>query len=284
MPTLELPDGLSLAYDTFGQPANPPLVLLHGFTSSGRMWAAQVQQLATHYWVIVPDLRGHGRSGAPESLDQYSIEIYASDVRGLMDSLAIDLCVLVGCSFGGMIALQFAVTWPERLAGLVVSDASPAYERPDYDNRFRDRERGMRETEEVVRKFGTAGLGKRLAKEIADPFLAEGMRDRWARMSTPGFLGAAKTRRERPDLTPLLRERLTMPVMLCDGDADPVYCALAVMAAELPGARVVTFAGANHGLPTTRPEAFTAQLREFLHDVERDALIAGRRTISDRGE
>jgi pimeloyl-ACP methyl ester carboxylesterase len=276
MPETVLSDGLTLHFETWGDSAAPPIFLLHGFTSSHRMWHAQAGPLSASYFVVAPDLRGHGASGAPEDLATYTIERYAADVRELADHLDIDVFGLVGCSFGGMIALQFAVTWPERLACLVVSDASPAYERPEYDERFRAREAAMRENEERARKYGMVALGKKLAESISNPFLAEGLRTRYARLDVNGFLGAAKTRRERPDLTPQLRERLTMPVLLCDGSEDPVFCALAVMARELPGARVAVFSGAGHGLPAERPEAFNEVVLEFLDDVENGRPIAGR--------
>ena len=280
MPEFETSDGTMLWYEERGPGDAPPVVLLHGFTSSHRMWHAQRAELEGRYRFVVPDLRGHGLSGAPEDLGTYSIERYAADARELLDHPEIGICALIGCSFGGMIALQFAVTWPERLACLVVSDASPAYEHVSYDERFREREEAIRANEAFAAERGMAGLGKRLAANVHDPFLADGIRRRYAAMALPGYLGAAKTRRERPDVTSLLRERLTMPVLLCDGDADPVFSALDVMARELPEARVAIFEGAAHGLPSQRPEAFTVVLREFLEDVEAGAGVTGRRVIA----
>ena len=279
MPVLALSESFSLNYEEWGDPTAPAVVLLHGFTSSHRMWAPQVEALAREYRVIAPDLRGHGRTTSPEDPSEYGIERYAADIVALFDALNIEVCALVGCSFGGMIALQFATTYPERVACLVVSDASPAYDRPDYDERFRNREAGMRESEELVRKRGTAALGKKLAADVSDPFLADGIRNRYSMLNADGFLGASATRRERPDLTPILGSKLKMPVMLCDGEDDPVFCALGVMARELPGARVVAFKGAGHGLPAQRPEAFTSVLLEFLHDVEEGNDVAGRRRV-----
>ncbi len=279
MAEFETGDGTTIWFDERGSADAPPVVLLHGFTSSHRMWHAQVLALADEYRLIVPDLRGHGRSGAPEDLSTYTIERYAADVRELLDHLGLDLCALVGCSFGGMVALQFATTWPERVACLALSDTSPAYEHARYDEGFRAREAALRDQEAYAATRGMAALGKRLAADLGDPFLADGIRRRYAAMPPSGYLGAARARRERPDLTPSLRGRLTMPVLLCDGEEDPVACALDVMADELAEARVVTVAGAGHGLPTQRPEAFTAVLRSFLEDVEMGRPVAGRRRI-----
>jgi pimeloyl-ACP methyl ester carboxylesterase len=243
------------------------------------MWTHQANALSRDYRVVAPDLRGHGKSAAPEALAQYGIERFATDVNELLDTLGAELCAMVGCSFGGMIALQFATTWPERLACLTITDSSPACDHPRYDEKFRERERGMRESEAVAREYGTATLGKRMAANISDTFLAEGIRRRYAKMDSNGYVGASTARRQRPDLTPLLKQRLTIPVMLCAGEDDPVHVALDVMAAELPGARVLTFTGAGHGLPVLKPQQFTDILFRFLQDVEDGKPIAAHARI-----
>ncbi len=279
MSELERPGGLVLRYETAGDPATPPVILLHGFTSDARMWQAQAPVLAESYFVVTPDLRGHGRSDPPADAASAVMDDYAQDVLALFDALEVELGVLVGCSFGGMIAAQFAVNWPERLAGLVLSDASAAYEHPSYDDAYRHREARMVESEDLVARFGTAELGKRAAARVSDPFLASALRDRYARMSTEGYLAASRVRRGRPDLLPLLRERLTMPVLICTGSDDPVNSASMAMATELPGARVVTFRDKGHGLPAVAPEAFTDTLLAFLADIESGNPIAATLTI-----
>jgi pimeloyl-ACP methyl ester carboxylesterase len=178
-----------------------------------------------------------------------------------------------------MVALQFAVTWPEMVAALVVTDSSPAYDSPRYAEAFRERERRMREMEEVAQRFGMRELGRRMAATVSDPFLAEGLRNRFARMRPEGYLGAAKARRERPDLIAELGPRLTMPVLICTGDQDPVRSAADVMAEELPGARLVVFRDAGHGVPALRPEAFLDTVTGFFRDVEEGRPIALRRVV-----
>lgn len=275
MPKLERPGGVVLNYETSGDPAMPPVVLLHGFTSDLRMWTPHVAALSEQYYTVSLDLRGHGLSTAPDEPEAATMQDFADDVMALLDALGIELGVLVGCSFGGMIAAQVAVDAPGRLAGLVLSDASAAYENDAYDDAYRQREARMRETEEVVRRFGTAELGKRTAARITDPFLAQAARDRYTRMSAEGYLAAARVRRERPDLLPLLGAALTMPVLICTGSNDPVHSASLVMAGRIPGARVVTFRDAGHGLPAVAPERFVEVLFAFLHDVERHEPIGG---------
>lgn len=275
MPAIER-EGVTLYYATWGDEGAPVVVLLHGFTSDHRAWRELGNVLERDFLVVAPDLRGHGHSDAPESLDLYSMEIYAQDLRSLLDRLAVDEATIVGSSFGGMVAMQFATMWPERVSSLVLTDTSPAYERPEYDEAFRERERRISAMEDTVRRFGMEIAANRASRELRDEFLRDSLRRRYLAMRREGYLGAAKARRERPDLVPLLRERLTMPVLLCAGEEDPVFSALDVMARELPDARVVVFAGCGHGVPFIKPNAFSAVLGQFLGDVRAGNPIGGR--------
>ena len=269
----------TIYYEEAGDIESPAVVLLHGFTSDNRMWLPVAGGLSQDYRVIAPDMRGHGATSAPEDLDSYTIEAYAEDLKLLLDHLEVDVCALAGCSFGGMVALQFATTWPERLAGLVLSDTSAAFEHPDYDDKYHRREERIAAQTEVVDRFGTAELGKRAARDVADPFVAEGIRKRFSRLSREGYLGAARVRRERGNLLPLLRERLTMPVLVCIGEDDPVLSACEVMMRELPAARYLAFKGTGHGIPALKPEAYGREVLQFFDDLEGDRPVAGRRTV-----
>lgn len=278
MPELTADDGVSLHYEEWGDTEAPAVVLLHGFTSDLRMWKAHAEALAEEYRVVAIDLRAHGASGAPEAIESYTMERYAEDVRQLLAALNIDLCALVGCSFGGMVALQVAISAPDLVAALVLTDTSPAYASDRYDDEFRRREARLVEQERIVEAFGTAELGKRVAATVKDTFLAEALRRRYASMTREGYLGAARVRRERPDLTGRLRE-LTMPVLIATGDADPVRSAADVMLLELPEARFVLFRDCGHGVPSLRPESFLEVLAAFLHDVEDGRPLAGAFTV-----
>lgn len=273
-------DDLTMYYGEAGDTEAPAVVLLHGFTSDSRMWLPVIDSLSQDYRVIAPDMRGHGATTSPEDIDSYTMEAYATDVLTLLDALEVDVCALVGCSFGGMVALHFAVHHADRIAGLVVSDASAAYSHPEYDEKYRAREARIDEMADLVDRFGTAELGKRAAREVADPFLADGIRKRYERMNREGFLGAAQVRRERPNLLPILRERLTMPAMVCIGDEDPVYSASEVMVRELPQARYLVFKGTGHGIPALKPEPYARELLQFLADIEDGESVAGKRFVS----
>jgi pimeloyl-ACP methyl ester carboxylesterase len=273
MPTYER-SGVSLAYEDRGK-GYAAVVLLHGFTADRRMWNPVAEVLERKHRVLVPDLRGHGESDSPADRESYSLAGYAEDVAALLDAAGLERAHIAGSSFGGMIALEFAVTWPERLETLVVSDASPAHDRPEYDRRFREREDGIARMVDAIARFGPIEAGRRAAHGVGDDFLAEATRKRYARMNGDGIVGAAHARRNRRDVTGLLARQLTMPVLLCMGRDDPVYSALAVMAAELPHARKVTFNETGHGVPAQAPGRFIEALEAFYRDVATGRPVAG---------
>lgn len=279
MAELTRDDGFVIHYEERGNPEAPPVVLLHGFTSDLRSWQPQLRVLGDDYRVIAMDLRGHGKSSAPAAPDGYTMAAHVEDVRSLLDALGIPMCALVGSSFGGMVAAQFAVETPERLAALVLSDTSAAYDDARYGDDYWKRERAIDHSCVTVAKLGTAALGKEVAAGISDAFLREGIVRRYASLPAESYLGTARIRRERPNVLPLLRERVTVPTLICAGDRDPVRSASEVIAAEMPSARFVLFRNAGHTVPMHRPDAFSETVLRFLRNVEDGVAVAGREEV-----
>jgi pimeloyl-ACP methyl ester carboxylesterase len=113
---------VEMYYATYGDPANPPLVLLHGGLGNADYFVNQIPAFAEAYYVITADSRGHGRSTMSEQ--QIGYALMASDVLALMDYLSIDSASLVGWSDGGIIGLDIAIHHPERLRKLVAYGAN----------------------------------------------------------------------------------------------------------------------------------------------------------------
>lgn len=99
-----------------------PLVLLHGYPQTWYMWRKVLPELAQHYTVIAPDLRGAGRSDAPA--EGYDKKTLASDVRGLLTQLGLegDL-TLVGHDIGTMVAYAYAAAHRDQVSKLVLTEA-----------------------------------------------------------------------------------------------------------------------------------------------------------------
>lgn len=115
MPTVHLPD-LELHYELRG--SGPRLLLCNGSGATIDTSGPLIGALAQHFEVAVHDQRCLGRTGLPAR--QPSMADYASDARALLDHLGWDEALVFGISFGGMVALELAVTWPERIARLAL--------------------------------------------------------------------------------------------------------------------------------------------------------------------
>lgn len=99
----------------------PVLLLLHGLACDHTTWAPVVDRLAERFTVIAPDFLGHGRSDKPRA--DYTVAGYANGMRDLLTVLGIDKVTVVGHSFGGGVAMQFAYQFPERTERLMLLDA-----------------------------------------------------------------------------------------------------------------------------------------------------------------
>ena len=111
--------GIRLAYQVWGSPAAPPLVLLHALAEGATDWDGVAPAFARHWRVYAPDLRGHGRSDWP---GDYSLEVMRADVLGFLDALGLDRVDLIGHSMGGAVALLLAEEHPERIDRLILED------------------------------------------------------------------------------------------------------------------------------------------------------------------
>jgi pimeloyl-ACP methyl ester carboxylesterase len=107
----------------------PPLLLLHGWPQHGEMWMPLVDELAREYRVLIPDLRGSGRSGAPSG--RYDKHRMTADVLDLLDAEGIEKAAVVGHDWGGWIAWLLALEHPERVERFVDLDVPPPW---SHDN------------------------------------------------------------------------------------------------------------------------------------------------------
>jgi pimeloyl-ACP methyl ester carboxylesterase len=111
-------DGVGVEYEVTG--TGRPVVLLHGFPDSGRLWRHQVPALAeAGFQVVVPDLRGYGRSGQPEPVDAYSLPLLAGDVLAVLAELGIDQAHVVGHDWGAALAWVLGSLAPGNVDHLV---------------------------------------------------------------------------------------------------------------------------------------------------------------------
>lgn len=229
---------------------NPPVVLLHGLMGSGACWGPIARML--DFAVVMPDLRGHGRSFAPER--GYTYDDHAGDVIELIRELPSP--VLVGHSMGGMVASVVATRHPLR--GLVLVD--PTFLEPE-----RQREVYVSDVAEQHRR----------ALALTKEDLIAQARARHPRRSLELIELQAEARLQTSlaalevlaPPNPPYREvvaAITAPTLLVIGDTDPVVTP--AMAAAL-GLRTVVIANAGHGLPFEQPERLAEVVAAFVREL-----------------
>lgn len=243
----------------------PVVVLLHGFPLDNSMWEAQRQTLGSMYRVIAPDLRGHGRSAAPEGI--YPIDDMADDVVELLDALRIgEPVVLGGLSMGGYVALSIAARYPKRLRGLMLMNSRSAADTPETARVREDLAQQVEATGDVgivvdsmlPRLFAPANLANRAE-------LVSQMRGVMERTPARGVAGALRGMAVRPDRTGDLA-RMNVPTLVLGG-AEDVLIPLdesRAMAATLPSAELVIIPDAGHLAPLENPSASNAAILRFL--------------------
>jgi pimeloyl-ACP methyl ester carboxylesterase len=118
-----LPTGVTLKYVEMGQPGGQPLVLIHGMTDNSRSWSLIAPFLASSHRLIIPDLRGHGGSGKPDTR-MYTVSLHADDIAALMDALNIGKAHVLGHSLGSMVAQALAINYPEKVNKVVLESSA----------------------------------------------------------------------------------------------------------------------------------------------------------------
>src|SRR5947209_7497639 len=116
-------NGVQLYFEVHG--TGEPLLLLHGFSGSRQDWVPSLAQWGTTFQFILPDLRGHGRSGI--LWKHFRHEEAAVDMFALLDHLGIRTCKGVGISAGGNVLLHMATKQPRRITAMVLVSATPYF-------------------------------------------------------------------------------------------------------------------------------------------------------------
>jgi pimeloyl-ACP methyl ester carboxylesterase len=193
-------NGMQMYYQVYGQ--GEPLLLLHGFTGIGQNWQPFIPALVQHYQLIIPDLRGHGRSTNPSSA--WTFQQAASDVFALLDHLEIVRFKAIGKSGGGNTLLHMAAQQPARLAAMVLVSATPYF--PEQARSF-------------MGQFTIDALSEGEWQRLREWHVQgeEQIRALWAQGQ--GF----KDSYDDMDFTPSSLSRIAAQTLIVHGDRDPLY-------------------------------------------------------------
>jgi len=234
-----------------------PLLLVHGLMVTGEMFEPVIEYFATRHRVIVPDLRGHGRSRglAPP----YTAAQLASDLSRLLDHLGIDSTAVLGYSHGGAIAQQLALDYPTRCNRLVLA-CTYAFKMASFRERLEGCLVPLLFKVMGMRRFAKLFVSRRqLVKERADWVVGlVGNQDRKLMVSAWKGAIAFDSRRRLAEI-----KCPTLVVAASNDKTVPLHHAK-MLHDGITGSQLVIIDGANHVLIWTRPDELVRVTDEFL--------------------
>ncbi len=262
MPIVKASD-INIYYEIHGE--GEPLLMIQGYAQYSGHWTTLIPPFSKEYRVIIFDNRGTGRSDKPEP--PYTMKIMAADVKGLLDAIGIKKTNVFGVSMGGMIAQEFALTYPDEVINLVLGCTNCGGKQ------------SVRSTPEALAFLFSPEMAKlsvaERARETAPwlwskefiakyPEAVDAYVDITVKYptSTQGYAGhgQAIAGHDTYDRLP----EIEVPTLVIAGDADRIIPSenSKIIASRIPGAELVMIPNAGHGF-TESPQA-TKAILDFL--------------------
>jgi proline iminopeptidase len=259
-------------------PGKPTLIAHHGAPGLGSMAEprATFGPLADEFRVVVFDARG---SGASEGIEPFTHEQWAADVDGLREWAGAERIVMAGGSYGGFIAMEYAIRYPDRVAALVLRDTAAdnsnqelairnalASARVEIDREKLDRIMSGRVRDNADLRDCWAEILPLYDHELDWEKVRQRVENTPYRYATHNFAFAVN--QPNYDIKPLL-PRISCPTLVTVGRHDwitPVECSETIVKL-IPNARLVIFEHSGHSPQVEEAELFQRVVREFLAGV-----------------
>jgi len=275
MPTLQA-NGATLWYEEHGS-GPETVVFAHGLLWSGRMFDAQVAELADRFRCVAFDFRGQGRSEV--TAGGYDMDTLADDAAALIEALGCAPCHFVGLSMGGFIGMRLAARRPELVRSLVLmetsADAEPAENVPRY--------RLLGGIVGVLGRLGMRLVMPRVMRIMfGRTFLQDPAREADRRVWRERGManhprGIVRALRGVIDRKPVYAElgKIAVPTLVVVGDDDvaTVPAKAERLHAAIVGSRMVVIPGAGHTSSVEQPDLVNAALEGFLASITEAATV-----------
>jgi 3-oxoadipate enol-lactonase len=250
-----------IAYDVLG--SGPPVVLLHPFPAHHEFWLPAAQALTSRYQLILPDLRGHGESGADQG--PATMEKHAFDILRILDHAEIGRVPVLGVSIGGYAIFEFWRRYRGRVAAMALINTKASPDSPDA------KAARLQAAADVLERGTEPFFESMVPKLIGNttrqnrPDLVEGALRMMQKMSAENVAQVQRGMAERPDSVPDLKT-INVPTLLVTGDEDiltgPPEAEL--MRQNIAGSELKIIRHAGHYSPWEQPAEVGKLLRQFL--------------------
>lgn len=249
-------NGVAIYYEVAG--AGPAMFLIHAIPFDHTLWLYQAAHFSTWFTVISVDLRAWGRSA--KVTEPYTLDDMGRDITGVMDDLAVDRAIIMGCSVGSKTALKIGASWPERCAAVIlVGGGSGAQDMTRRIDGY-----GTEPFSPYRRKHMDYGVSDAFAETPLAKYLfgcfAE--RDPWHDPAAVQTLFRAFSMEDLSDALPAYGP----PTLIINGEFDNARHRGEKTASLIPGARHEVLPGAGHACMIEDPAGFDAVVLDFLRD------------------
>ena len=267
--------GVPLNVVTAGDPASPPILLIHGFGQSHYSFVHQLNSdLSEDYFLVTFDLRGHGASGKPWAAEDYSEHtVWAEDVSAVITATGIERPVVVAWSYGTMIAMDYVREHGiAGIAGIIFTGGQGGLKplrMPGTDDPDMAELGEIRELQQSPDLADNIRAGERVIDLLTASPLPERERElfRSLGLMVPAYVRRAMVHRtlDNQDLV----GRLSLPVLFALGAEDNPFQLedAAELAASRDNVNLTVYEGAGHSVFLEQPERFNAELRRFAERV-----------------
>lgn len=250
---------MQLNYHRSGQ--GRPLVMLHGLFGSWDNLGASVKALAEQYDVVAVDLRNHGRS---DHQPDHSYPLMADDLLRLLDSLSLEQVMLLGHSMGGKVAMEFALTHPERVERLIIVDIAPV-EYPHHHTKVFDGLKSVDLNSIKSRNHADLHLSQHVEEPGVRAFLLKNLYREEGNFKWRMNIDALETQYVNIAAAPRagLFAKPTLFIKGADSDYLTSDHQLAV-SSRFPKAKLKIIAGTGHWPHAEKPDLFLRIVRDFI--------------------
>lgn len=264
---------MKLFFRKYGE--GPPLIILHGLYGSSDNWMTVARKISDKFCVFLPDMRNHGNS--PHD-SVHSFKAMAADLLELAQDNNLDRFFLAGHSMGGKAAISFALTWPEKLNGLLIADVSPFTSEAPASSAFRYHSKilnailetditGVVTRSEIETKLAEKICSKREISLVMKNLKRESENIFSWKINAPALLSSLRDMIEGLQLPPISEQGISgFPVIFLKGEKSEYLnqSDYSKILRLFPAAQFITIRGSGHWLHTDNPDAVAAALEELL--------------------
>lgn len=248
-----------------GYGGGDPAILLHAGVADGRMWEPQLQDLGNRLRLLIPDLRGYGRSALPNGPFAYH-----ADVAALLEEMTVQSAWVNGISFGSRVALDFSLAYPEKVRGLVlISPLIAGLETSQVLAAFAEEEKRLLEAGDLA---GATELNVRTwvdgphrsPDQVDARVRADVAQMQYDAFQVPEPEGARVIHMEPPAHERLHAVQVPSLILAGELDLQDVLDHAQVLATQIPGARLEWIPGVAHMLTMEAPARVNPLITGFI--------------------